>query len=61
MLNFVSTSVIENVQSLIQGQKLDELRQVLYYGALGASIGSWCGAFPIPLDWDRPWQTWLVD
>ena len=52
---------LENVQSLIQGQELDELRQVLYYGALGASIGSWCGAFPIPLDWDRPWQTWLVD
>ena len=19
-------------------------------------IGAWLGAFPIPLDWDRPWQ-----
>ena len=19
-------------------------------------LGAWLGAFPIPLDWDRPWQ-----
>ena len=19
----------------------------------------WLGAFPIPLDWDRPWQVWM--
>ncbi|XP_028676743.2 phosphatidylinositol-glycan biosynthesis class F protein [Erpetoichthys calabaricus] len=23
-------------------------------------IGAWFGAFPIPLDWDRPWQVWPV-
>uniref|UniRef100_A0A3B4F2L7 Phosphatidylinositol glycan anchor biosynthesis class F n=1 Tax=Pundamilia nyererei TaxID=303518 RepID=A0A3B4F2L7_9CICH len=23
-------------------------------------IGAWVGAFPIPLDWDRPWQVWPV-
>ncbi|XP_072312859.1 phosphatidylinositol-glycan biosynthesis class F protein [Eucyclogobius newberryi] len=22
--------------------------------------GAWLGAFPIPLDWDRPWQVWPV-
>ncbi|KAF2365213.1 GPI biosynthesis protein Pig-F [Trinorchestia longiramus] len=21
-------------------------------------FGAWIGALPIPLDWDRPWQTW---
>ena len=21
-------------------------------------IGCWLGAFPLPLDWDRPWQAW---
>lgn len=21
-------------------------------------LGAWCGAIPIPLDWDRPWQHW---
>jgi len=24
--------------------------------AHGATIGAWVGAWPIPLDWDRPWQ-----
>ncbi|XP_015773139.1 PREDICTED: phosphatidylinositol-glycan biosynthesis class F protein-like, partial [Acropora digitifera] len=23
-------------------------------------IGAWLGAFPIPLDWDRPWQVWPI-
>ncbi|XP_006007557.1 phosphatidylinositol-glycan biosynthesis class F protein isoform X2 [Latimeria chalumnae] len=23
-------------------------------------IGAWLGAFPIPLDWDRPWQAWPI-
>lgn len=23
-------------------------------------VGAWFGAFPIPLDWDRPWQAWPV-
>lgn len=22
-------------------------------------VGAWVGAFPIPLDWDRPWQVKL--
>ncbi|KAM9978450.1 hypothetical protein ACTFIY_012197 [Dictyostelium cf. discoideum] len=23
-------------------------------------LGAWIGAFPIPLDWDRPWQQWPI-
>ena len=23
---------------------------------MAALVGAWLGAFPIPLDWDRPWQ-----
>ncbi|KFP23905.1 Phosphatidylinositol-glycan biosynthesis class F protein [Colius striatus] len=23
-------------------------------------LGTWFGAFPIPLDWDRPWQVWPI-
>ncbi|XP_076855821.1 phosphatidylinositol-glycan biosynthesis class F protein [Brachyhypopomus gauderio] len=23
-------------------------------------VGAWVGAFPIPLDWDRPWQAWPI-
>ena len=22
-------------------------------------VGTWIGAFPIPLDWDRPWQVYV--
>ena len=28
--------------------------------SLGALLGSWVGAIPIPLDWDEPWQAWPV-
>ncbi|EMC98997.1 hypothetical protein BAUCODRAFT_387348 [Baudoinia panamericana UAMH 10762] len=31
------------------------------YGmSLGACVGAWLGAIPIPLDWDRDWQRWPV-
>lgn len=23
-------------------------------------FGAWLGAFPIPLDWDKPWQVWPI-
>ncbi|THD00322.1 hypothetical protein EYZ11_000215 [Aspergillus tanneri] len=29
-------------------------------GALGTGVGAWFGAVPIPLDWDRPWQTYPI-
>ncbi|KAI9892041.1 MAG: Glycosylphosphatidylinositol (GPI) anchor assembly protein [Vezdaea aestivalis] len=29
-------------------------------GTLGAIVGAWLGAVPIPLDWDREWQKWPV-
>ncbi|EPS59942.1 hypothetical protein M569_14865, partial [Genlisea aurea] len=28
--------------------------------AHGAVIGAWFGAWPMPLDWERPWQEWPV-
>lgn len=27
---------------------------------MGAFIGAWLGAVPIPLDWDREWQAWPI-
>ena len=32
----------------------------LYGMTLGACLGSWIGAIPIPLDWDRDWQKWPI-
>ncbi|OTA96433.1 hypothetical protein M434DRAFT_55057, partial [Hypoxylon sp. CO27-5] len=29
-------------------------------GLVGACLGAWCGAVPMPLDWDREWQKWPV-
>ncbi|KAI0438853.1 GPI biosynthesis protein family Pig-F-domain-containing protein [Xylaria telfairii] len=29
-------------------------------GLVGAAVGAWVGAVPIPLDWDREWQKWPV-
>jgi phosphatidylinositol glycan class F len=23
-------------------------------------VGAWVGAYPIPLDWNRPWQLWPI-
>jgi len=28
--------------------------------AHGAALGAWVGAWPMPLDWERPWQEWPV-
>ncbi|XP_041353060.1 phosphatidylinositol-glycan biosynthesis class F protein-like [Gigantopelta aegis] len=33
---------------------------VVYSTTICSIIGAWLGAFPIPLDWDRPWQIWPV-
>lgn len=27
-------------------------------GTVGVVVGSWLGAIPIALDWDREWQRW---
>ncbi|KAF7986121.1 hypothetical protein HWV62_41565 [Athelia sp. TMB] len=32
--------------------------RAMVYSAVGATLGSWTGAFPIALDWERPWQAW---
>ncbi|PKY05156.1 hypothetical protein P168DRAFT_326867 [Aspergillus campestris IBT 28561] len=33
---------------------------LVWGGALGACVGAWLGAVPIPLDWDRPWQAFPI-
>jgi phosphatidylinositol glycan class F len=32
----------------------------VFGAAVGALLGAWLGAVPIPLDWDREWQKWPV-
>ena len=40
--------------------KVSPVAQVLFVNGVGACVGAWFGAFPIPLDWDRPWQAWPI-
>jgi len=34
------------------------VERAVVYPVVGAALGSWSGAVPIALDWDRPWQAW---
>eukprot|EP01112_Ceratiomyxa_fruticulosa_P009461 TRINITY_DN2464_c0_g2_i1.p1 TRINITY_DN2464_c0_g2~~TRINITY_DN2464_c0_g2_i1.p1 ORF type:complete len:227 (-),score=28.91 TRINITY_DN2464_c0_g2_i1:156-836(-) len=36
------------------------IERVCYCSTIGTIVGTWLGALPIPLDWDRPWQIWPV-
>ncbi|CAF2050502.1 BnaA09g56460D [Brassica napus] len=33
---------------------------MIFIPAYGAIIGGWFGAWPMPLDWERPWQEWPI-
>ncbi|KAF8468793.1 GPI biosynthesis protein Pig-F [Kalaharituber pfeilii] len=50
----------------LDGQKWREIFAFMipidevFGAAVGAMIGAWCGAVPIPLDWGRPWQEWPI-
>lgn len=46
--------------SIFGGGLEDPLGRVLCQNLLGACVGAWAGAWPIPLDWDRPWQAWPI-
>ncbi len=51
----------EKITKTILGDcSLDPLGRLLYQNCWGAFAGAWIGAFPIPLDWDRPWQEWPI-
>lgn len=32
----------------------------VYFGCIAALLGAWVGAFPILLDWRRPWQVGIT-
>ncbi|ANM58544.1 phosphatidylinositol-glycan biosynthesis class F-like protein [Arabidopsis thaliana] len=36
------------------------IEHMLLVPAYGAIIGGWFGAWPMPLDWERPWQEWPI-
>lgn len=38
-------------------ESLDALVSLPAYGSV---VGAWIGAWPMPLDWERPWQEWPI-
>ncbi|KDP41947.1 hypothetical protein JCGZ_26965 [Jatropha curcas] len=39
---------------------VESLEYMICMPAHGAIIGAWFGAWPMPLDWERPWQEWPI-
>ncbi len=54
------TSALHRVFLESDLRDVDPLANLLFQNAMGVVVGSWFGAFPIPLDWDRPWQDWPI-
>ncbi|KAJ4915924.1 hypothetical protein Rs2_01474 [Raphanus sativus] len=38
----------------------ENIEYMILVPAYGAVIGGWFGAWPMPLDWERPWQEWPI-
>jgi len=41
-----------------QVQPTTLVERAIVYPVMGTLVGSWVGAIPLALDWDRPWQAW---
>ncbi|KAL6254810.1 hypothetical protein P5V15_014144 [Pogonomyrmex californicus] len=65
-LTFVPTSLhlgVDNALDILTGtysQKGNILADALRLNIQATILGTWLGATVIPLDWDRPWQTWPI-
>ncbi|XP_065866697.1 PIGF/3-ketodihydrosphingosine reductase fusion protein [Euphorbia lathyris] len=38
----------------------ESIEYMICIPAHGAILGAWFGAWPMPLDWERPWQEWPI-
>ncbi|KAK1938231.1 Phosphatidylinositol-glycan biosynthesis class F protein [Phytophthora citrophthora] len=43
---------------LLELRVSDPQKLYIVCSSIGAMVGAYVGALPIPLDWDRPWQQW---
>lgn len=44
----------------LQEKPVGLLQKCIVNASHSVIVGAWFGAFVIPLDWDRPWQTWPI-
>ncbi|XP_043265696.1 phosphatidylinositol-glycan biosynthesis class F protein isoform X2 [Colletes gigas] len=65
-LTFVPASLHLGVDGVLeimtgaQSQKGNVLADAIKTNIQTTLLGAWLGAIVIPLDWDRPWQTWPI-
>ncbi|XP_073112834.1 uncharacterized protein [Elaeis guineensis] len=45
---------------LAHSKPMEVVDYMISLPAHGAVIGAWLGAWPMPLDWERPWQEWPI-
>ena len=64
---FIGSSPLSLIRALASFPSLPNQHKSLPYPLLhfahtatGALMGTWIGALPIPLDWDRWWQAWPI-
>ncbi|CAH1261751.1 PIGF [Branchiostoma lanceolatum] len=53
-------SRLETWVAVVLNRPESEVESFLQMTVLCTVVGAWLGAFPIPLDWDRPWQVWPI-
>jgi len=57
---FHSLSSSTSFKVICECPRANLVDHVLLAQAYGVGFGTWLGALPLPLDWDRPWQKWPV-
>ncbi|KAG8224995.1 hypothetical protein J437_LFUL006006 [Ladona fulva] len=56
-VNLGSQSAMNVILGMEPQSSIGKMVQRNVYGTL---LGTWFGAFFIPLDWDKPWQEWPI-
>jgi len=51
---------ISSLSMVYSSHSHSPLASTLFLNWMCTVLGAWLGAFPIPLDWDRPWQVWPI-
>jgi phosphatidylinositol glycan class F len=59
-MSIIGTSTVDWFSALSTHGHETLPERTVVISSVASVVGSWLGAFPIPLDWDRPWQAWPV-
>ncbi|KAK8935112.1 hypothetical protein KSP39_PZI012891 [Platanthera zijinensis] len=57
---FFGSSRVDWHRLLAHFRPKEPLDALVSLPAYGSVVGAWIGAWPMPLDWERPWQEWPI-